>query len=78
MILNCPACGAALIFDPETGKMKCESCNNLYESYQLQEDIKRQADRELKHSPDTDSTSTQLSDASDSNKRQQKPVSFNP
>lgn len=35
MIYDCPACGNALIFDPETGKMKCNSCENSYETFEL-------------------------------------------
>lgn len=32
MIFDCPACAAALRFDPATGKMKCFSCGNLYDT----------------------------------------------
>lgn len=34
MICECPTCGAALMFDPESGKMKCGGCGNLYEGYE--------------------------------------------
>lgn len=60
MILDCPACGAALVYDPETGKMKCESCSNLFETYELQEDFLRRGERELSRAAnafDTRSTS---------------------
>ncbi len=36
MIYKCPTCSAALIYDPESGKMKCDNCNNTYETYELQ------------------------------------------
>ena len=49
MILDCPACGAALIYDPESGKMKCESCSNLYETFELQEDYIRRGEAEARH-----------------------------
>lgn len=49
MILDCPACGAALVFDPESGKMKCESCSNLYETFELQEDYIRRGEAEARH-----------------------------
>ena len=49
MILDCPACGAALVFDPETGKMKCESCSNLFETFELQEDYIKKGEREIKN-----------------------------
>lgn len=35
MICECPTCGAALMFDPESGKMKCDGCGNMYEGYEL-------------------------------------------
>ena len=35
MIYDCPSCGAALIFDPESGNMRCNSCGNSYEPYEL-------------------------------------------
>ena len=47
MILDCPACGAALVFDPETGKMKCESCSNLFETYELDENYIKKGEREI-------------------------------
>ncbi|MBR1598105.1 MAG: hypothetical protein IJ661_04220 [Lachnospiraceae bacterium] len=49
MILDCPACGAALVYDPASGKMKCESCSNLFETYELQENFLRRGERELQH-----------------------------
>ncbi len=36
MIYDCSGCGAALTFDPDSGKMKCSSCGKLYESYELE------------------------------------------
>lgn len=47
MILDCPACGAALVFDPETGKMKCESCSNLFETFELDENYIKKGEREI-------------------------------
>ncbi|MCR5209015.1 MAG: hypothetical protein K6C99_02245 [Lachnospiraceae bacterium] len=33
--LHCPGCAAALVFDPVSGKMHCESCGNLYSTNEL-------------------------------------------
>lgn len=33
--IACPACGAALTYDPETGKMKCGSCGSTYTTEEL-------------------------------------------
>lgn len=49
MILDCPACGAALTYDPITDKMKCDSCSNLYETFELQEDYIQKSRREDSH-----------------------------
>ena len=53
MIFDCPSCGAILMFDPETGMLKCESCNNLYESGQLNEKTGCHTKREQDNSIDT-------------------------
>lgn len=47
MILDCPACGAVLMFDPETGKMKCEGCGSLFETYELSENFEKRGMGEL-------------------------------
>lgn len=52
MILDCPACGAALVFDPVTGKMMCESCGNLYETYELSEDYEKRGQKETEYGGD--------------------------
>ncbi len=36
MIYDCLGCGAALTFDPDSGKMKCNGCGKFYESYELE------------------------------------------
>lgn len=48
MIIDCPACGAGLMFDPESGKMKCEACGSLFETYELEDDFERRGEKELK------------------------------
>lgn len=50
MIIDCPACGAGLMFDPESGKMKCEACGSLFEPYELEEDFQRRGEKELHQS----------------------------
>lgn len=47
MIIDCPACGAGLMFDPETGKMKCEACGSLFEPYELEEDFQKRGEKEM-------------------------------
>ena len=46
MICDCPSCGAALMFDPVTGKMKCNSCDNTYETFELHESYQEKIRRE--------------------------------
>ncbi len=50
MIIDCPTCGAALMFDPESGKMKCEACGNLFELYELADDFQTRGEKELNSS----------------------------
>ena len=50
MIIDCPACGAGLWFDPETGKMKCEACGNLFEPYELADEFQTRGEKELNSS----------------------------
>ena len=47
MIIDCPACGAGLMFDPESGKMKCEACGSLFETYELEDDFQARGQKEL-------------------------------
>ena len=47
MIIDCPACGAGLMFDPESGKMKCEACGSLFETYELEDDFQARGEKEL-------------------------------
>lgn len=42
MIIRCPNCNSALVYDIKTGKMKCDSCNSLF----LVPNIKRDASEE--------------------------------
>lgn len=49
MIIDCPSCGAGLMFDPESGKMKCEACDRLYEIYEIDEEFKVRRERELRN-----------------------------
>lgn len=62
MILDCPTCGAALMYDPETGKMKCESCNNLYETYELSTDYVRRGEKEVDEYAATSETTSDVMD----------------
>lgn len=50
MIIDCPACGAALMYDPGTGKMKCEACESLFETYELEEDFQARGEKEMLYS----------------------------
>lgn len=50
MIIDCPACGAALMYDPGTGKMKCEACESLFETYELEEDFQARGEKEMHYS----------------------------
>lgn len=49
MIIDCPACGAGLMFDPESGKMKCEACESTFEPYELEDDFEKRGQKELQH-----------------------------
>ncbi len=44
--LHCPGCGAALVFDPVSGKMLCESCGNMYSAGELGFENRFTADEE--------------------------------
>ena len=66
MIIDCPACGAGLFFDPETGKMKCEACDSLFDPHELEEIFKERGEKELKKDfAKNDSTSGGLKLAGD-------------
>lgn len=39
MIFHCPGCGAALRYDPNTGKLICSSCNMQYNANEFQSEI---------------------------------------
>ena len=49
MIVDCPSCRAGLMYDPESGKMKCEACDRLYEIYELDEELQARRERELRN-----------------------------
>ena len=58
MIIDCPACGAGLMFDPESGKMKCEACDSVFETYELQEDFEKRGQKELEREEKAEATAT--------------------
>lgn len=43
---HCPGCGAALYFDPVSGKMLCESCGNMYSTGELGDENRFTVDEE--------------------------------
>ena len=41
MVIDCPACGAGLMYDPATGKLKCEACESLFSTKELEAELQR-------------------------------------
>ena len=47
MVIDCPACGAGLMYDPATGKLKCEACESLFSTKELEAELQRRGEKEL-------------------------------